>query len=259
MIHTWGLLAGIAIVAALLVALREAKRKNIDENRIIDITLLIVAGSVIGARLFFVAESWDYYSQNIRAIFSLGDGGLMFYGGAVGAFLAFAIYIKLMKLEKVFPDILDTVAPSLAVGEFFGRVGCALVNEHVGAITNFPWGQFYPFDDTVRHPVSIYMAINGLIIFIVIWLLRKKIQSRGMLFVAFLLIYSAIRFFVDFARCNDLAVCDPHYYGFTPSQIISMAVFFVSLGFALKYSKILSVKSGFELKKAIAKNIDLKS
>lgn len=222
-IYVWGLFAGIATVAALFVALKEAARKNINSDQITNIAILIIAGSVIGARSFFVAEMWSYYGMHPMEIFYLGDGGLMFYGGAIGAFVFVFFYIRYAKINN-FLAILDTIAPSLAIGELFGRIGCALTNEHVGAITALPWGQFFPDYSTVRHPVSIYMALNGLLIFVILWSIRKKIKTTGMLFLSFLFLYAITRFFLDFTRCGDLAVCDPHYNGFTPSQYISLAL-----------------------------------
>ncbi len=226
MFHIWGLFAGIAIIAALFVALKEAARKNINSDRIVNIAILMVAGSVIGARTFFVAEMRSYYGTHPMEIFYLGDGGLMFYGGAIGAFIFVFAYIRYAKINN-FPEIFDTIAPSLAIGELFGRIGCALTNEHVGAITALPWGQFFPDDNTVRHPVSIYMAINGLLLFAILWIMRKKIKTSGMLFLSFLFLYAITRFFLDFTRCTDLTVCDPHYNGFTPSQYVSIALIII--------------------------------
>lgn len=223
MLHIWGLFAGIAIVAALFVALKEAGRKNINSDHIINIAILIVAGSVVGARLFFVAELWSYYGTHPLEIFYLGDGGLMFYGGAIGAFVFAFAYIRYAKINN-FLEIFDTIAPSLAIGELFGRIGCAITNEHIGGITVLPWGQFFPEDGSIRHPVSIYMALNGVLIFAILWIMRKKIKITGMLFLSFLFLYAITRFFLDFTRCADLAVCDPHYYGFTPSQYVSAAL-----------------------------------
>lgn len=228
-IYVWGLLAGIAIVAALLVALKEAERKFINQDHIINIAIAAVVGSVVGARLFYVLEFWDYYGKNPIEIFSLGDGGLMFYGGAFGAFALTCLYVKFSKTRVNFRDTLDVVAPSLAVGEFFGRIGCALVNDHIGTITDLPWGQFYPGDGAFRHPVSVYMALNGLLIFVILWAGRKMIKTKGMLFLSFLLLYSISRFFLDFVRCGDLDICDPRYYGFTPSQYFSVSITFAVL------------------------------
>lgn len=233
-IYVWGLFAGLAFAAALYIALKEAKRpegnpsasygvkKNISQEVILDLAILILVGGVVGARLAYVVENWRDYSGNLAQIFKANEGGLMFYGGLAGAFLAAIFYIKIKKLA--FGKIADTLAPSLAIGEFVGRIGCALADLHIGSITSLPWGQEY-IDGSVRHPIGIYMALNGLVMFGVLWILRLRLKTDGALFLFAVLWYSGTRFFLDFLRCADLAVCDPRYSGFTPSQYVSAALF----------------------------------
>jgi len=221
-IYVWGLFAGLAFVAALYIALKEANRKNISQDTILDLAILIMVGGVIGARLAYVIENWSDYSGNLTRIFQASEGGLMFYGGLAGAFLAAAAYIKFKKLA--FWKISDALAPSLAIGEFIGRIGCALADLHIGSLTSLPWGQAY-MDSSIRHPIGIYTALNGLVMFGVLWALRLRLKADGALFLFAILWYSGTRFFLDFLRCSDLAVCDPHYFGFTPSQYFSAALF----------------------------------
>jgi prolipoprotein diacylglyceryl transferase len=221
-LHIWGLFAGLAFVAALYIALKEAKRKNISKETILDLAILILIGGVVGARLAFVAENWSDYSGNLAQIFKITEGGLMFYGGLAGALLAATAYVKFKKLA--FWKIADALAPSLAIGEFVGRIGCSLADLHIGSITSLPWGQEY-IDGSVRHPIGIYMALNGLVMFGVLWISRLRLKADGALFFFAGLWYSGTRFFLDFMRCDDLAVCDPRYFEFTPSQYVSAALF----------------------------------
>lgn len=229
-VHTWGLFAGLAFAAALFVALKEAKRKNIKEDYIFDLAVLVLAGGVAGARLLFAAENWNYYSENISGIFSLNEGGLMFYGGAIGAAILVFIYIKFRNISL--GRVADAFTPSFAIGEFIGRIGCALGDLHIGAKTFLPWAQEY-LDGTARHPIAIYMSLNGLAMFMVLWFLRRKVKIEGALFSLFVLWYSGTRFFLDFLRCNDLEICDPRYSGWTPSQYISSGAFIISLIFLI--------------------------
>ncbi len=260
-LHTWGVFAGIAFAAALFIALKEAKRKNIDEDRILDLAILILVGGVIGARLLFVAENWSFYSENINQIISLNEGGLMFYGGVLGAAAAFFLYLIYVngvlvreKKEKIsLMNIADTLAPSFAIGELVGRIGCVLGDIHIGEITTLPWGQKY-IDGSIRHPVAIYMALNGLFMLVALCFLRLRIKTKSALFLLFVLWYSGTRFFLDFLRCSDLEVCDPHYAGFTPSQYISVLIFLIALIFLIKKTKFME-----ELKKQPSENPEHKT
>lgn len=224
-LHTWGLFAGLAFAVALFIALKEAKRKNINEDRILDLAILIIIGGVVGARGAYVLENWDYFSQNSGEILSLKEGGLMFLGGALAVVLFVGIYIKRKKFNGW--NIIDALVPSFAIGEFIGRIGCALSDLHIGTLTTLPWAQEY-IDGSARHPISIYMSINGLAMFIIFWFLRKKIKIEGALFMLFVLWYSGIRFLLDYLRCSDLELCDPRYSGYTPSQYISAGIFIIS-------------------------------
>jgi len=227
-IYTWGLLASVAFIAAMIVALKEAKRKKIDENKVLNLAIFIIIGAFLGARILYVAISWSYYQDNLLEIPMIWEGGWVFYGGVFGALFFGWLYIK--KSGLCFWKIADLVAPSVAIGIFFGRIGCSLINDHIGSLTNLPWGIYY-IDGTVRHPVAEYLSLNGLAIFIFLWSVRKRIKTDGLLFIIFLLWYSFVRFFLDFTRCYDLYICDPHFYGWTVSQWISIGVFGVSLAF----------------------------
>lgn len=260
-VYVWGLFAGLAFAAALYIALKEGKRKNISKDVILDLSILILIGGVFGARIAYVFENWSEYSGNLGEIFKLSEGGLMFYGGLAGAFIAAFAYIKFKKLS--FWKVADTIAPSLAIGEFIGRIGCSLADLHIGSITTFPWGQQY-IDGSTRHPIGIYMALNGLFMFAALWILRFRLKVEGSLFLFLLLWYSGTRFFLDFLRCADLAICDPRYNGFTPSQYISAVLFLSSLILITKMlrlspsrilgpkaSSISSLSKGFERKEKI--------
>lgn len=234
-LHTWGLFAGLAFAAALFIALREAKRKNISEDNIFDLAMLVLFGGVVGARTAYILENWNYFSQNRSEILDFKEGGLMFFGGAIGAIILVGIYLKKKKLN--YWNAVDCLAPSFAIGELIGRIGCALSDLHIGTKTSLPWAQAYT-DGSLRHPIAIYMALNGLVMFAGLWFLRKKIRIRGALFLIFVLWYSGTRFFLDFLRCSDLDVCDPRYSGYTPSQYASAAVFIFSLIILInKYKK----------------------
>lgn len=230
-LHTWGVFAGLAFAAALFLALREAKRKGFSEEQVYDLAILVLAGGILGARGAFVIENWQIYSQNLYSIIKFNEGGLMLYGGLVGAFFAAAIYVKIKKLP--FWKTADMLVPSLAAGEFIGRIGCVLGDLHIGSVTALPWGQEY-IDGSVRHPISIYMALNGAIMLIFAWRSRRRFKTDGALFLFLLLWYSGIRFLLDFLRCADLDICDPHHAGFTPSQYISAFIFLSALILIIK-------------------------
>ncbi|MFH1966485.1 MAG: prolipoprotein diacylglyceryl transferase [Patescibacteria group bacterium] len=201
-LYSWGLMVGLAFVIGYWLALREAKKKEIDQNKIFWLAILIFLGSILGARL--------------GSLFLFEINGLMFYGGLFGALIVGVFYIKKAKLD--FWEILDVLAPSLALGIFIGRIGCFLINDHMGTVTNLPWAILWP-DGILRHPIALYLSLNGLILFLVLWFLRKKLQKPGQLFILFLFWYALSRFLIEFTRTGD-----PQYYGLLVSQWIGLFV-----------------------------------
>jgi phosphatidylglycerol:prolipoprotein diacylglycerol transferase len=111
----------------------------------------------------------------------------------------------------------------LALGIFITRIGCSLINDHQGAITSLPWAILWP-DGTPRHPVAEYLALNGLIMFLIFWFLRIRLKKPGQLFIIFLFWYTISRFLLDFTRATDTVLADPHYFGLFISQWLSLFV-----------------------------------
>ncbi len=206
-IYTWGFLVGLAFIIGYWLALKEAQRKGIDQNKIFWLAILIFLFSILGARLGY--------------FFQFKVNGLMFYGGFFSTLIVSWFYLKKNKLD--FLKIADTLTPSVALGIFIGRIGCFLIKDHPGTITSLPWAIQWS-DGTLRHPVALYLLINGLIMFLVFWFLRNRLRKNGQLFILFLIWYSIIRFFLEFTRIGEL-----EYFGLFTNQWISLFVFIYAI------------------------------
>jgi len=120
----------------------------------------------------------------------------------------------------------DTAMFGLPLGLFIGRIGCFLIHDHPGTLTDFALGVKYP--DGVRHDHGLYLSINGLILFLLfLWLARKQVKT-GTYLIVFLGWYGVMRFFLDFLRATDGAIVDTRYLGLTPAQYASLVM--VALG-----------------------------
>ncbi|HEB01467.1 MAG TPA: prolipoprotein diacylglyceryl transferase [Candidatus Portnoybacteria bacterium] len=234
-IYTWGLMVGLAFIAALLLILWQTKRKKINLEQILTLVIFVFIGAFLGARLFYVLEHLAYFLENPLESLKLWAGGLSFYGGLIGATFLGWLYLKKVRLN--FWSVADMVAPALALGIFIGRIGCSLINDHLGSLTNLPWAIKY-IDGTIRHPVAEYLSLNGLVLFFFLWLISRKVKKEGFLFIIFLFWYSISRFLLDFTRCYDLPSCDPHFWGLTTSQYFSLGLLILaSCLFYKKYIK----------------------
>lgn len=204
---------------------KEARRKGVDANIILDLFILILAGAIIGGRLFYVAEHYKEYIGDLLRIFLISEGGMSFFGGFLAALAAGVVFVHRKKMPVW--KITNIIAPALAAGYAIGRFGCLFIHDHLGKITNFFLGIKTP-DGTIRHEPIIYeIFFNGLTLFFVLWFLRKRIKKDGMLSIIFLVWFLSVRFVTDFFRSADLPDSDIRYFGLTLAQItiIIFAVF----------------------------------
>lgn len=226
-IQVWGFMVALAFLFALFLGLVEAQRKKIKQNHILNLTFYLLLGGILGGRLSFVIVHLDFYSKNFWEIFKIWEGGMIFYGGALLAFFFGFLYVRKHRLS--FWQIADLVAPSLALGIFIGRIGCFLIHDHLGKIMKHPLFFGINYFGEIRHEPALYELASALLIFLVLWLIRKKIKKEGLLFIIFLLSYSGARFFIDYFRELDL-----RFFWLTGSQYLSSILFFIGLWFLRK-------------------------
>lgn len=216
-IYSYGFMLALAFLLGIYFARLEAKRKSINPDLIYDLAILAALGGIIGARFFYVIGHWELYSRNWKAIFAFQEGGLVFYGGLAGGALAILVYLKAKKL--LICDIADMIAPSLAIGYSIARIGCFLNGCCLGRVTNVPWAVNFPGVEGLRHPTQIYSLFYGLVIFGILWGLRKKLIRSGQLFSLYLLLYALARFIVEFFRDTR-----PFFAGLSIYQVLSLGL-----------------------------------
>ena len=229
-------------------ATRRARRANISGEVIADVTLWIMVGTILGARAVYVATYWndEFAGQPLSEIFAIWHGGLVFYGGLIGAIIAGAIYLRWKKLPLW--KIADVLAPSIALGSVFGRIGCLLNGCCYGRACDLPWAISFPADNPLHppttpvHPTEIYDALLNLgLYFFLAWLFRRK-QFDGQIFATYLICYAITRSFVEYFRgdYNDAH----HHFGLTPAQFVSVPIFIAGLALAIILSRRGEIKRG---------------
>jgi len=218
-LYTWGIFLGLAFFVGFFLFSKVAK-KNLAQEKIFWLTIFILLAGIVSARLFYVIQ-FPYYFYHPMQVFEFSNGGLTIYGGLVGGLIAGLFYIRKNKLD--FWPLADILAPIIALGIFIVRIGCFLINDHQGAITNLFWAIEWP-DGTFRHPVALYLSLNGLVIFWILLFLKDKLKKPGQLFIIFLFYYSISRFILDFFRSSNTFLSDPRYLSLTISQWISIFI-----------------------------------
>ena len=230
-IHWYGVFVAIGFLIGLWNASRRGLREGIAPEKILDLGPWLIVGTIIGARIFYVIGHWeDEFSQKpITEIFMIQRGGLVFYGGLVGATLLTLGYILWKKLPVwKFGDVL---APSIALGYVFGRIGCLMNGCCYGRATSVPWAIRFPADHETHgaavHPTQIYESLLNVALYAgLAWLYRRK-RFDGQIFATYLISYAVLRSLVEIFR-GDYAV---YYFGggVTPAHLISIAIFVTGL------------------------------
>ncbi|MBU4142721.1 prolipoprotein diacylglyceryl transferase [Patescibacteria group bacterium] len=193
-LYTWGLFVGLGFSAGYLLFYYLVRREGLAPTKIAGLSLAIFVGAILGAKILAVAT---LSGANWQAIFS-APSGASFLGGLIGAIVCGVLYVLLIQLNSPHPHfispsraregeregvgfwrIADLLVLPTALGIGLGRIGCALINDHQGAVTNLPWGILWP-DGLVRHPIGIYESLVGFGLLAVFWWVRKKIKSTSL-------------------------------------------------------------------------------
>ncbi len=223
-VRWYGLLIAIAVLIGTILALREAKRKGIKEESIIDMLLFAVPGAIIGARLYYVIFMWDYYSKNPGQILNLRGGGLAIHGVIIGGALVAYIFTKVKKLN--FLTVADIVAPSLILGQAIGRWGNFANQEAHGGPTDLPWGIMV--DGVKVHPTFLYESIWNFLVFgFLLWYRRKKAKADGEVFAMYLVLYSIARFLIEGMRTDSLMLGSIRVAQLISAIIIIVGIIFI--------------------------------
>lgn len=242
-IRWYGAMIALGFLAATFAASRLCQRWGIDQNKVINCSLICFIAGIIGARLYFVALSWQHFSNHPLEILATWNGGLSIHGGMIGALLAGVCYCRAIKLS--IPVCADILASVTALGQAIGRWGNFFNSEAFGKPTplDFPLKLFIPVESRPPgyqnfdffHPTFLYESIFDLTLFAVLYFFladRLKVYP-GMCFLVYMASYSVGRLLIEPLRTDSIM------YGSLPVPIIASAtVLFASLcGIVLLMSK----------------------
>lgn len=227
-LYTYGFFVAMGFFAGMAVAQKEARRLGRDPNQIVDIGFFLLIAALVGARLFYVLVNARIFLEDPMEVFRVWNGGLVFYGGFIGALATAIIFIKKKQLSLW--QTADIFAPALAMGHVFGRIGCFFAGCCYGKACDLPWAITFKNPNSLApigvslHPTQLYSAVANLFIFLVIWTFRGKKSYNGQLFWLYVFLYGMIRSAIECFRG------DPRGYFFLESLSVSQ---FIGLGFAL--------------------------
>jgi phosphatidylglycerol---prolipoprotein diacylglyceryl transferase len=238
-INTYGVFLALAFLSAILVTVKLAERDGLPRERIYDLSLWMLLASLVGSKLLMLFTEPEYRDNPLQllSLDFLRSGGV-FYGGLLGAVLVG--YLLMKRYHLPWWKTADACAPGIAIGNFFGRQGCFAAGCCWGKPTQLPWGVKFsqlghditgvPIDYHL-HPTQLYESFSMLIAFVfLLWLHRRK-KFNGQVILAYALIYSVVRFSIEFVRDDprgDILGLTT-LTGLSTSQMLSLVIGIASL------------------------------
>lgn len=225
-LHAWGMFLACGFFVGALTAGWMAKKRGLKPSIVYDLVPWLAIAGMLGGRIVHVLV-YDpaYYAAHPLETFAIWQGGLSVYGGLF-ACIACGVWYLRRKHVDVFAYA-DVMVFGLPFGKILGRIGCFLIHDHPGTLTDFALGVKYP-NGEVRHDLGLYLAINAVLLSLLfVWLARKP-RKTGTYIIIFSLWYGIARFFLDFLR-----VVDVRYAGLTPGQYFSLLCVLFGFGLAL--------------------------
>lgn len=205
-IHWYGILVALGFVAGFWTASRRAPLDGLHSETVADIGPWLIVGGLVGARILYVITYWqdDFAGGPWTDVFKVRQGGLVFYGGFIGAVLCGVFYVRKNKIPTW--KMADALAPSIALGHAFGRLGCLMTGCCYGKVCTLPWSIQFPFDHVTHpdrvHPTQIYESLFNFALYGgLAWLYRRK-KFDGQIFAAYLLAYAVLRAVNEIGRAH---------------------------------------------------------
>lgn len=226
-VRWYGIMVALAVLTLVVWALLWARKDpKIRNETIITAAIVGIPSGYIFSRLLHVIDYWDHFMEHPGEI--IGGEGLTIYGAVLGAALGIWIYSRFSKFN--FGYLADMLAPGIILAQAIGRVGCTLNGCCYGVETDIFCAIVYEHPESLAplgipvHPTQIYEIIYNLIIFGVLFLLRKRFRPDGSLFMIYLSFYAVWRLGIDFIReGRDLL------FGLHEAQLISIVVLLVTI------------------------------
>lgn len=203
-LYTYGLMIATGFLVAILLMMRQAAKEGESPELLMDMAFYAIIAAIVGSRVLYVIVNYQVYLANPINAFKLWEGGLVFYGGFIGAALTGFWYVKKHNLEPW--KIADIAAPSIALGHSIGRWGCVAAgccwgrptDSWVGIIFTNPLAMAP--NDIALYPTQLFSSLNELIIFFILIAVRPYKKFQGQLFLMWMMLYSVGRFIIEFFR-----------------------------------------------------------
>ena len=243
-IALYGLIIGVGVVLAFMLMAKQAVKEGLKADDVYDVGIWVVICGIIGARLYYVIFSWDYYKDNLLSILNLRQGGLAIYGGLIGGFIAL-IFICKKKNINIY-KMGDVAFQGALVGQILGRWGNFTNREVFGGYTDNLFAMRLPIaavrnrdisDDLAAHvlpntnyiqvhPTFLYESVYNLVLLVLIVIFQKKRAFDGEIILWYASGYGIGRAVIEGIRTDRLTIGNT---GLAVSQLLGILLFFAGI------------------------------
>lgn len=242
-LHAFGIMMALGFLAAMLVMRRLARGTHRGDDYLSRLLVWLMLGGVAGARLAYVVEHWsNEFAGRPGAIFRIDQGGLVFYGGVIGAVAAILLFARRQRESPL--AIMDLAAVALPLGHACGRLGCFLNGCCYGKPWDFPLAVRFPAgslpwrEQVLRGrlppdapsslplvPTQLIELAGNLLLFALLYRLARRQPRAGLVSSVYMLLYAGLRFATEFLRGDARLPVGP----FSIGQVASMGLFLLGL------------------------------
>ena len=234
----YGIIIALGMVSGLLLARWQAKRTGQDPEVYMDFAIWGIIFAIIGARLYYVAFSWDMYKDNLWQIFNTRGGGMAIYGGVIAAVITAIVYCR--KKHYKFALFADTAVPGLILGQIIGRYGNFMNREAFGEYTDSLFAMRLKVADVTSsnitttmqqhiitenetryiqvHPTFLYESLWNVMVLVIMLVYTKRKKFDGEIFLIYLIGYGIGRTWIEGLRTDQLLIGST---GIAVSQVLS--------------------------------------
>jgi len=231
-IRMYGLMIGIGFLLFMYLASRRARKEGVDPDRILDLGVYLLLAAIVGSRILYVLTTLQEFTAHPLDVFAIWKGGLVFYGGLLAAVPVGIWYVR--KHNMPVWKTADILAPYIALGHAFGRLGCFFAGCCYGSLCSGPFCLTYHDSHSIAplgvplFPTQLMESGGEFLIFGALILLRRSKKPDGQLFWFYPLFYSVLRFIIEFFRGDSIRGL---YFGgiVSTSQIIAVFLFGFSI------------------------------
>ena len=229
-LRSYGVIVLLSFLAGLWLARKEAARKGLEPALMVEFSLYSLIGGILGARLYFVAFSDPLaYLSKPWEIFAVWHGGIGIIGALIGGFLAAVWFCRKKRIPLL--KFADVLAPAAPLGQTLGQFACLANGDAYGRPTELPWAITYTDPRSLAplnvplHPLELYEMGAYFMVFLIVWLTRKRFKADGSSFLVYLAAFGAARFFMEFFRGQPALFAG----GIPAAQVVGVALIFASV------------------------------